>query len=191
MILARQGQKENVLFRLDNKFPVSIPLRIRYVDLDGGMFCCFGSLIDELGQITDADKEERVKELACLYSVAEWIEVSASVKEFFTELPGYIARGMMYPDYTVVYSVYQGNEYGRIITGEKFIKADLVVNNIPQGEIRIGYLENKFDLLPEEQKMLNSIAGMLNLALERKEFMESLAKVREEEEHYEREAEKL
>jgi signal transduction histidine kinase len=191
MILARQGQKENVLFRPESKFPVSIPLRIRYVDLDGGMFCCFGSLIDELGQITDADKEERVKELACLYSVAEWIEVSASVKEFFTELPGYIARGMQYPDYTVVYSAYQGIEYGRIISGEKFIKADLVVNNILQGEIRIGYLENKFDLLPEEQKMLNSIAGMLNLALERKEFMESLAKVKGEEEHYEREAEKL
>jgi hypothetical protein len=67
MILARQGQKENVLFRLESKFPVSIPLKIRYVDIDGGVFCCFGSLIDELGKITDADKEERIKELACLY----------------------------------------------------------------------------------------------------------------------------
>lgn len=191
MRAAIQGQRNKVLFSANGESPCSFALKARYTEGEGGLFIFYGTLEDELGRFSKKDKEERIKELACLYSVAEWIEVSSSAREFFTELPDYLSRGMQYPDYAIVYSVYQGVEYGQKIDSGNCIKADLIVSKQHRGEIRVGYLDDKYDLLPEEQKMLNEIARMLNLALERKEFSETLALKKEEEAEYARKLKEL
>jgi len=54
---------------------------------EGGLFLFFGAQVDGLSEFGKAEKDERIKELFCIYAVAEWIEVSASIKEFFTHLP--------------------------------------------------------------------------------------------------------
>jgi signal transduction histidine kinase len=159
-----------------------IPMKVGYVEsVMGGIYLFFGAQVDALRRMNDWEKEERVKELSCLYAVAEWIEVSASISEFFTRLPEYLSRGMRFPDEAVVYSVYQDEDYGQEPIGDS-ISVELVVSGTPKGKIIVGYISEEHDLLPEEQKMLNEIGRMLSLALERKELSERMVLKQEEEE---------
>ena len=169
-----------------------IPMKVGFIpSAEGGVHLFFGTPLDGLRQMADWEKEERVKELSCLYSVAEWIEVSASISEFFTRLPDYLPRGMMYPGEAVVFSVYQGVEYGQKPAGDDYISVKLIVSGQPKGEIRVGYVSAAHELLPEEQKMLNEIGRMLSLALERKELRERMALKHEEEAEFARRYEQL
>ena len=113
MTQAREGIRGTVVFTPKDIKSCSIPLRIGYADTSKGeIFLFFGTQVDGLSHFAATDKDERVKELACLYSVAEWIEISGSIKAFFTQLPGFLRRGMQYPEQVAVYSVYRGQEYG-------------------------------------------------------------------------------
>jgi len=160
-----------------------LPMKVGYIEsVHGGIYLFFGSRIDSLHRIRDWEKEERVKELSCLYSVAEWIDVSVSIKEFFTKLPEYLSRGMRSPDEAVVFSIYQGEEYGQKPSENDYINVDLIVDDEHKGEIMVGYISGTNELLPEEQQMLNEIGRMLSIALERKELSEKMALNEEEEE---------
>lgn len=171
--------------KMDKASPM--PMKVGYIEsVQGGIYLFFGSQIDGLRRISNWEKEERVKELSCLYSVAEWIDVSASIKEFFTKLPEYLSRGMRSPAEAVVYSIYQGEEYGQKLSEMGYISVDLVVSGELKGEIRVGYISGTNELLPEEQKMLNEIGRMLSIALERKELSERMALKQEEEEELNR-----
>jgi signal transduction histidine kinase len=120
----------------------------------------------------DWEKVERAKELACLYSVAEWVHESTSIDEFFADFPKYMAAGMRFPDQVQVYSVYQGQEYGERPEDGHSIASVLNVGDEVLGEIVVGYDDPAIEVLPEEQKLLDEIARFLCLALEKK----SLAK---------------
>ena len=140
-----------------------------------------------LSTASEWEKDERIKELSCLYAVAEWIEASRSVKEFFDELPKRLCPGMRYPERALVYAAYQGIEYGDKARLVKYIRTELGVARQVVGEIRVGYADAECGLLEEEQKMLDEIARMLNVALERKSLREKLAlKQKEETESTER-----
>lgn len=169
-----------------------IPIKVGYIDsVSGGTYLFFGTQVDGLRRMSDWEREERVKELSCLYSVAEWIDVSPSISDFFTRLPEFLARGMRYPDEAVVFSVYQGIEYGQEPPSENYLSVTLVVNGQISGEIRVGYVIGTHETLPEEQKMLSEIARMLSLALERKELRERMALKQGEEEEYARKLREL
>jgi signal transduction histidine kinase len=182
---ARDGGAGTVVYTPAQAPDCSIPLKLGFVSAgEGGLFLLFGTLVDGLSRVPETEKDERVKELFCIYSVAEWIEVSASIRDFFMHLPEYLQRGMQYPDRAVVYSVFQGVEYGqKLATGGK-ISSRLVVNRQVAGQISVGYVDESLELLPEEQRMLSEIARMLSLALERKELAERLTLKHEEEEQY-------
>jgi hypothetical protein len=111
---ARAGSRGTAVFTPDSEKPQSIPLRPGCINLESGKVCIFlGNRVESLTRQDEWQKNERIKELACLYSVAEWIEVSTSIAEFFTRLPRFLSNGMLYPDEVVVYSRYQDVEYGR------------------------------------------------------------------------------
>ncbi|MCD4701004.1 MAG: hypothetical protein K8S24_04015 [Candidatus Aegiribacteria sp.] len=175
------------LFTAQIDKPYPIPMKVGYIEsVHGGIYLFFGVQVDALRGISKEEKEERIKELSCLYSVTEWIEVSASIKEFFTKLPEYLSRGMRSPDEAVVYSKFQGEEYGQKPSEDDYISADLIVSNEHKGEIRVGYISGTHELLPEEQKMLSEIGRTLSLALERKELSEKMILEQEEEEELKR-----
>ncbi len=182
MLQAREGSRGTVVYTPGAQCNCSIPLRTGCVGTEQGeVFLFFGTQVDGLSQFGDAEKDERVKELFCIYTVAEWIEVSLSIREFFTRLPNYLRQGMQFPELAIIFSLYQGQEYGQKPPG-KFLSAKLVVSRQVAGEIRVGYVDDQHDVLPEEQRMLNEIARMLSLALERKELSERLVLKQEEEE---------
>jgi signal transduction histidine kinase len=172
--------------------PISIPLKAGYTSLvEGEAYIFFSNKLIGLSARNEWEKDERAKELSCLYGVAELIEVSQSINEFFTKLPRYLSMGMLYPEEVVVYSTYQEVDYGQKPASDNYISVRLVVGKEDKGEIRVGYFDDKHELLPEEQKMLDEIGRMLNLALERKEFRDRLALKQEEEAEYNRRLEEL
>ncbi|MCK4414366.1 MAG: PAS domain-containing protein [Candidatus Eisenbacteria sp.] len=186
MVQAREGLRGVVVCSPQGPSnPCSILLKTGYVDTTaGGVHLFFGSQVDGLNRFAETDKDERVKELFCIYSVAEWIEVSPSVEEFFNRLPEYLSRGMQFPESTVVYSVYQGREYGQPIASQRTISVTMVVNRKNAGSIQVGYVDEQLETLPEEQRMLNEIGRMLSLAVERKELSARLVLKQEEEASY-------
>ena len=183
---ARAGSRGTAVFTPDSEKPQSIPLRPGCVNLDGKEVCIFlGNRVESLGHQDEWQKKERIKELACLYSVAEWIEVSTSITEFFTKLPRFLSKGMLYPDEVVVYSRYQDVEYGQRPSPNNHISVNLVVGKKEKGQIQVGYLDDeKHELLLEEQKMLDEIGRTLSLALERRELRDRLTMKQDEEEEY-------
>ncbi len=125
------------------------------------------------------DRVERSKELACLYSVGEWIQDSETIDIFFSELPRYLKQGMAHPDSVVVYSVFRGTEYGQQPSGEK-ISTELTVGNEVAGKIVLGYGNTDLDVLSEETKMLAEIGRFVSLALHRRTLAEAVEEEKRE-----------
>ncbi|MEA3267060.1 MAG: ATP-binding protein, partial [Candidatus Fermentibacteria bacterium] len=171
---------------------IPIPMKVAFTkSVTGGFYLIFGKQADSLRKMSDREKEERAKELSCLYAVAEWIEVSTTIKDFFTKLPPFLAQGMQYPEEATVYSLYQGIEYGQEPGGDKFITVRLYISGEMKGEIRVGYINDEKDLLPEEWKMMKQVGRMLSLALERKELSENIALKQGEEKEFSNHLKKL
>ena len=165
--------------KLENSSPQ--PMHIRRLETDKGEICLLiGAQIDALSRFSGTEKAERIKELSCLYSVSEWIEISNSIDEFFQKLPEHIAPGMRLPEEAVVYANYNGTDYGQEPVKGSPISVVLKVNFQEKGKIVVGYLTDDQEMLPEEQKMLNEIGRMLNLALEKKEMSEKVTLTQEE-----------
>ncbi len=188
----RSGGRAIVVFTPAHNDDVAIPLKAGHADRDGGFIgIYFGNRYDSFSKLSEREKDERIKELVCLYSVAEFIKTSSSIDEFFTELPRIISPGMLYPEKAVVYSVYQGKEYGEPPSHDNYISVGIVFGGQKKGEIRVGYLDKSYELLPEEKKMLDEIGRMLDLALERKELRERVEMMEEEEADYNKRIEGL
>jgi len=177
---AQTGSTRTVAFSGDRDPTSLIHLKTTRIQHGGrDLYLFFGDQVAGLRTTAEWEKQERIKELACLYSVSDWIEVSDSIREFFQHLPEYLAPGMHFPEDVRVYSVYQGTAYGEPIDPDRSIRTRLVVRGEERGEIRVGYINDRHDFLVEEQKMLNEIGRILNLALERKELSENEKLIRE------------
>jgi signal transduction histidine kinase len=156
------------------------PLKAGFTKTEqGGLFLFFGNKVKSYDKQSPSDLQERARELTCIYQVLEWIEVSSTTQEFFTKLPGILSSGMSHPESAVIFTTYQGRDYGQKLTTEKYITTRLVVGYKKRGEILIGYLNDSHHLLPEEGKMLNEIGWTLSLALERKELRDDLTRRKE------------
>ena len=184
---ARAGSRAIAVFSPANETSRSIPMKVGCTTVDGSKICIFfGQRLEVLSSDTATEKEERIKELSCIYSVMEWIEVSPSINAFFSELPKYLRAGMLVPEDAVVYSIYEGVEWGEKPSSTNYISTRLVVGDKEKGEIRVGYAGDKQELLPEEQRMLNEIGRALNFALGRKEFRDKLTLKQGEEAEFSR-----
>ena len=174
---AIEGKKDNYVFWKNDQNSPSIPLKVSQINTDTEQLFFFWSNklpgFDTLA-LADWEKIERIKELTCLYAVAEWIQTSNSTQEFFKDLPKYIKDGMHYPESTMVYSKYMGAEYGEMPTSKEVIQSEIMVKDALHGEIIVGYDSDKLQVLPEEQKMLDEIVRMLGIALDRNELIEKL-----------------
>ncbi|MFC1800011.1 ATP-binding protein [Candidatus Eisenbacteria bacterium] len=189
---ARAGNRVIAVFSPSGDEACSIPLKAGHAAVEkGGVYVFFGNKFEGLSKRTESEKDERIKELACLYKVMEWIEVSPSIESFFTELPRYLSSGLLYPEHVAVHSVYEGVKYGQEPSKDNQISVTLVVGGKEKGVIQVGYLDDKHHLLPEEQKMLNEIGRTLNFALERREYRDKLRMKQEEEKEFSNRLKKL
>ncbi|MBN2069941.1 MAG: hypothetical protein JW814_00680 [Candidatus Krumholzibacteriota bacterium] len=181
----RSNGRGIAIFSPKGEKPVSIPLKAGLLNTDEGeIYIFFGSRLLGRKNQEEWEKDERIKELACIYNVSELIEVTSSIEEFFNRLPRVLGPGMLHPEEIIIYSEYQDVEYGQKPSEDNYISVKLWTGSTQKGEIRAGYLDNTFKLLPEEQKMLDEIGRMLNVALERKALKNRLTLKQEEEADY-------
>ena len=108
----RESKRADLLF-LEAAGGKHTTLNALYTEWPGGALYLFlgRQLVSPDPENVDGGLTDRAKELHCLYSVSAWVENSASVEEFFTELPQYIREGMQFPELTVVCSQYGGRRY--------------------------------------------------------------------------------
>jgi PAS domain S-box-containing protein len=132
------------------------------------------------------DMGERVKELRCMYGVAESIQTRTALEEIFQDVAQLIPPGWHYPQITRGKVIFDGKEY----VSEPFDQtrwkqsSDIIVNGQPQGSIEVYYLEQCPELdegpfMAEERDLINGMAKSISEAIEGKRAEEELEKHRE------------
>jgi two-component system, NtrC family, sensor kinase len=134
------------------------------------------------------DLNERVKELTVLHRTARLLQDHARtpptlLQEIVTILP----QAFEHPELAAARIVFDGEEYRSINFGPNPWKqsAHFTTSGGKHGVVEIAYAENgrgqsRHPFLPEEKSLLESIAEMLQLYLERKETQESVEKITQE-----------
>jgi hypothetical protein len=112
---------------------------------------------------------ERAKELKCMYNVIEALkdegaELTIILKSILDAIP----PGYLHPTVCEARMILEGKEYASLDFAETewIQRAEIVIDNHVSGEIQVCYLqkvgENAPVFLPEEQKLLNTIADHLS-----------------------------
>jgi signal transduction histidine kinase len=179
--LAREGHRGLVVFSPRAAPKVRIPLRSHELEREGQqLLLLYGTQEDALGSFEASVGEDRIRQLSCLYAVADWTERSTSIDEFFRKLPPILARGANHPGQAVVCSRYQDSSYGEAphcCKDRCGVSTDLVVGGQERGWIRMSYVSPELVWSPEEQRMLDQIGRLVSLALERRELEQRLTTV--------------
>lgn len=117
-------------------------------------------LLDEL--------KERDKELQCLYRIDEILGKDyIDRRKVFHHILEVIVDGWQYPGLAMPKIILETQEFslpGFHVT-KWFLSSDIIVDNNVLGEVRVYYKDNKNaenPFLPEEQKLLNTIANLLS-----------------------------
>jgi len=136
---------------------------------------------------TIATLKEREKEMKCLYKVQEIIHDDLPVDEFLMEIVKHIWGGWQYPVITRVKIFYEDKvfrEPGWEET-EWIQSADIVIDEQVSGRIEVCYTQPRqligsSPFLPEEQKLLNTIAANIGSYIFNKKLQETLKALEQE-----------
>jgi PAS domain S-box-containing protein len=118
---------------------------------------------------------ERVKELSCLYNIAELVErAGITLDEVYQETVNLLTQSWQYPDVTCARIIINGKEYRTVNYREtKWTQsADIKIQGIKAGTVEVIYLEEKpasFEgpFLYEERMLINAVAERLGRITER------------------------
>lgn len=112
---------------------------------------------------------EREKELRCLYQVEEIIKKRPAIEDLFYELLKRIPNGWQYPEICRIKVTFEGTVFKEPNWTETSWKqsAAIVVDDQILGKIEVFYIAFRkmhidSQFLPQEQKLLNSIASRIN-----------------------------
>jgi signal transduction histidine kinase len=138
-----------------------------------------------LSQSEKVALRERIKELTCLYDIAQIAgQPNKSLESILQAIVKVLPLAWQYPEATLARLVLDGISYstGDFPANCQKESADVFVNGKPRGFIEIGYAEQKPDLdegpfLKEERSLLNEIARQTALIIERKEAEEDKLKL--------------
>jgi hypothetical protein len=124
---------------------------------------------------------EREKELKSLYKLEEVIKRDLPLDEFFMQVIKRLPSGWQYPDLCRIKITFEGTEYREKYWEETewFQQAELIIDDKVLGKIEVFYtafrkmvLDSQF--LPEEQKLLNTIANRISTYIFSKRLEKSI-----------------
>lgn len=121
--------------------------------------------------------QERIKELNCLYSIADLINKTDRIEEIFQGTVTLMPDGWNYPEIACARITVGDQEF----TIDNFketawkMSADIIVQNVRAGLVEICYLiemppRDEGPFLKEERSLLNAVAEHLGEASERKKY---------------------
>ncbi|MFC1782061.1 sensor histidine kinase [Planctomycetota bacterium] len=143
---------------------------------------------DHLYSFTEAALRERVKELTCLYDIAQIAaRPNISLKAILQEIIDILPHAWQYPDVTHAQILLDGANYttlGFHEGGEK-LKSNIVVGGVIRGSVEVTYIEEKPELdlgpfLKEEQNLINAVARQVALIIENKQAEEEKTKLQDQ-----------
>lgn len=126
---------------------------------------------------------EREKELKCLYRVQEIIRENLPIDAFMMEIVKHIWGGWQHPVILRVKIEFEGKVYRETdwTETEWFQSANIIIDEKMCGKIEVYYLQrrepvsNGGPFLPEEQRLLNTIAANIGTYVYNKKLITTLA----------------
>jgi GAF domain-containing protein len=141
-------------------------MRLRIVDLE----------TSKAGRkLTEEALRERIKELNCLYSIADIIEKTDTMEEIFRKTADLIQNSWYYPEFACARITYKDQEFktGNFQETAWKISADIITHSKPVGMVEVRYLKEMPDkdegpFLKEERDLINAVAERLGRVADRK-----------------------
>ena len=138
-----------------------------------------------LSQSTEAALAERVKELTCLYGIAQVAaQPGISLEEIIQGIVELLPPAWQYPETAFARIILDGISYTTqgFREGHRKQTAEVVVGGVPRGVIELVYVEEKPDLdegpfLKEERNLIDAIARRIALVVERMQIEEDKLKL--------------
>jgi len=148
----------------------------------------------ERSRSAEAALRERVKELTCLYGIAQISgRPGISVEEMLRGIVGLLPPAWQYPDIASARIILHESSYSTqgFRDGRWKQRAELVVNNGRCGAVEVVYAEERPQLdegpfLQEERSLLNAVAGQVALIIERKQAEKDKSKLQDQLRHADR-----
>ena len=149
------------------------------------------------GRLSQSEKvalRERIKELTCLYDIAQIAsQPNKSLEYILQGIVKVLPSAWQYPEATLARLVLDGVSYstGAFPANCQKQSADVFVNGISRGFVEIGYVEQKPELdegpfLKEERSLLDEVARQTALIIERRQAEEDKLKLYDQLRHADR-----
>jgi len=147
-----------------------------------------------INQLAHASLRERIKELTCLYSLAQLTEnPSIQLSEIFQGVVELLPSAWQYPEITVVRILFDGCCYVTSKYQECIHKqcVNLIVNGQRRGSLEVGYTQEKSDVdegpfLKEERSLIDTVARQIAILIERRETTEEKSRLQDQLRHADR-----
>jgi len=149
---------------------------------------------DQLSHSAEAALRERVKELTCLYEIAQIAaRPGILLAEILRDIVEVVRRAWQYPEITCASITLDGRPYLSEGFREGAWKqaAEIVVAGRDRGTIEVTYVEERPELdegpfLKEERKLIDAVAGRVALIVERREAEQDRSKLQDQLRHADR-----
>jgi two-component system NtrC family sensor kinase len=140
---------------------------------------------DKLSFSTKAALAERVKELTCLYGIAQIAgRPGLSLEEIIQRIAGLLPPAWQYPE--IAFAKITLDEISYTTPGFREFRqkqmAKIIVGGVPRGVVELVYVEEKPDLdegpfLKEERNLIDAVARQVALVIERRQAEEDKMKL--------------
>jgi two-component system NtrC family sensor kinase len=140
---------------------------------------------DKLSFSTKAALAERVKELTCLYGIAQIAgQPGLSLEEIIQRIAGLLPPAWQYPE--IAFARITLDEISYTTPGFRECRqkqmAKIIVGGVPRGVVELVYVEEKPDLdegpfLKEERNLIDAVARQVALVIERRQAEEDKMKL--------------
>lgn len=137
---------------------------------------------------------ERVKELTCMYSIANLaVSSGQSVEGFLQQVAELLPAAYLYPEITEARIIFENQSYrtAEFVEPQQSQKAPVVIGGTERGLVEVIYREPRPEMdegpfLAEERRLLDSVAREIALIIERKQAETEQERLREQLRHADR-----
>lgn len=149
---------------------------------------------DQLTHATRAALNERVKELTCLYGIAQIAgRPGACLEDILQEISEHLPDAWQYPDIATARIMLEGASYASPQFHESQWKqsSDIIVGGLQHGVVEIAYGEARPEsdegpFLKEERNLIDEVARQIGFIIERQQVEEERLKLRDQLRHADR-----